>query len=46
MELIYRHQKYFSPEAERFRQFAYEYGAAVMPLAAAPNVPLKRKVRR
>ena len=34
MELIYRNQKYFSPVAERFRQFAHEYGAGLTPLGA------------
>jgi DNA-binding transcriptional LysR family regulator len=46
MELIYRHQKYFSPVAERFRQFAHDYGAAVTPIGAVPNEPSRRKARR
>jgi DNA-binding transcriptional LysR family regulator len=34
MELIYRRQKYFSPVAERFREFAHSFCAAVRPLGA------------
>ena len=46
MELIYRHQKYFSPVAERFRQFAHEYGAAITPIAAATGEHPARKGRK
>lgn len=46
MELIYRHQKYFSPVAERFRRFAHEYGASVTPIGAAPSEPSRRTGRR
>jgi DNA-binding transcriptional LysR family regulator len=31
-ELIYRRQKYFSPVADRFRAFAHDYGARVIPV--------------
>ena len=35
MELIYRNQKYFSPVAERFRQFAHVFGEGVRPIGGA-----------
>jgi DNA-binding transcriptional LysR family regulator len=34
MELIYRNQKYFSPVAQRFRDFVGEFGQGVTPLSA------------
>lgn len=40
MELIYRRQKYFSPVAERFRQFVHDYCAKVRPIGPG------RRVRR
>lgn len=44
MELIYRHQKYFSPVAQRFRQFAKEYGARVTPIGG-PAQSQRSKVK-
>ena len=43
MELIYRRQKYFSPVAERFRAFAHEYGAGVVPIGG--RRPARRRTR-
>jgi DNA-binding transcriptional LysR family regulator len=43
MELIYRKQKYFSPIAERFREFVHSYATARLspPLAASRHAVLK-----
>ena len=38
MELIYRNQKYFSPVAEHFREFAHRYAAGVVPISAAEPI--------
>jgi DNA-binding transcriptional LysR family regulator len=38
MELIYRNQKYFSPVAQRFREFAHRYADAVRPISAAEPI--------
>ncbi|MSO46446.1 MAG: hypothetical protein EXQ59_06750, partial [Acidobacteria bacterium] len=37
MELIYCTQKYFSPTAQRFRQFAHEFGATISPVGRKPR---------
>jgi DNA-binding transcriptional LysR family regulator len=42
MEHIYRNQKYFSPVAQRFRDFVHEYGQGVTPISAAQG---KSKVK-
>jgi LysR family transcriptional regulator, low CO2-responsive transcriptional regulator len=42
MELIYRNQKYFSPVAQRFRDFVHEYGQGVTPIGATQG---KSKVK-
>ena len=34
MELIYRRQKYFSPVAQRFREFVHTHGRDVVPIGA------------
>jgi DNA-binding transcriptional LysR family regulator len=46
MELIYRHQKYFSPVAQRFREFAREYGARVTPIGGSSPAQRSRVKRR
>lgn len=38
MELIYRNQKYFSPVAQHFREFAHRYADAVQPISAAEPI--------
>ena len=39
MELIYRKQKYFSPVAERFRQFIHEFAKEIAPMRAGSELP-------
>jgi DNA-binding transcriptional LysR family regulator len=41
MELIYRRQKYFSPVAQRFREFVHEYGRTIAPIGVEA-VPSRR----
>ena len=52
MELIYRSQKYFSPIAQRFREFIHRYAEGIKPVGAqAPVVrsripkPARRRTR-
>lgn len=44
MELIYRRQKYFSPVAQRFREFIHTFGRDVVPVAP-PAVSGRRDPR-
>jgi DNA-binding transcriptional LysR family regulator len=39
MELIYRRRKYFSPVAQRFREFAQTYAREIKPLGAGAPLP-------
>jgi len=41
MELIYRKQKYFSPVAERFREFVHAYARQHLPIPRARRAVLK-----
>jgi DNA-binding transcriptional LysR family regulator len=38
MELIYRNQKYFSPVAQHFREFAHRHAAGITPISAAEPI--------
>lgn len=44
-ELIYRRQKYFSPVAQRFREFIRAYGAEIVPVRADSPPSLSRVSR-
>ena len=47
MELIYRRQKYFSPVAQRFREFVHVFGQAITPMRAdAPPAHRRGDKRR
>ena len=43
MELIYRNQKYFSPVAQRFREFIHRYAEQIVPISAV--APIARGTR-
>ncbi|OGQ82136.1 MAG: hypothetical protein A3F90_09845 [Deltaproteobacteria bacterium RIFCSPLOWO2_12_FULL_60_19] len=45
MELIYRKQKYFSPVAERFRQFVHAYAREHLPITRAGKRVVLKSVR-
>lgn len=45
MELIYRKQKYFSPVAERFREFLHAYARRHLPIAPAAKRAVLKSVR-
>ena len=45
MELIYRKQKYFSPVAERFREFVHAYAREHLPIARAAERAVLKSVR-
>jgi DNA-binding transcriptional LysR family regulator len=45
MELIYRKQKYFSPVAERFREFVHAYAREHLPVARAAKRAALKSVR-
>lgn len=38
MELIYRNQKYFSPVAQHFREFAHRHAVGITPISAAEPI--------
>jgi DNA-binding transcriptional LysR family regulator len=42
MELIYRRQKYFSPVAQRFREFVHSYSQQHL---SPPQLKMKRRLR-
>ena len=44
MELIYRSQKYFSPIAQRFREFIHRYAEGIRPISAR-EPGIKARVR-
>lgn len=46
MELIYRRQKYFSPVAQRFREFIHEYGRQIVPMRVDGARPRRAPGRR
>jgi DNA-binding transcriptional LysR family regulator len=45
MELIYRKQKYFSPVAERFREFVHAYARGHLPASCAAKRAVLKSVR-